>query len=151
MKFLLRKDFNGKNLFGMSVSIEAGTYLESDNKYILFNRLPIFAIRSEMAKNVCVWADDGHEQERLLYELVIVFNTRIKEWTEKVPVYDDSGKITKYEEVTITGRFTPREVKYIRANFSNLLTDDENTIRFNDYFYVGSNINEIYNLYIYLM
>lgn len=150
MKFLLRKNYEGTNLFGEPVNIQAGSYLEADNKYVLYNGLPIFAIRSSIAKSICIWADDGHEDLRLVYESVILFNSRIKSWKNKVPVYDENGDISGYEEVTSYGRFTPNEIAYIRLNFSNLITNDP-VLRFNDYFYVGSKISEISELYAYLV
>ena len=149
MKFLLRKNYEGKNLFGENVSLKEGSYLESDDKYILYNGLPIFAIRSSIAKSLCIWADDGHESQRLFFESGILFNNRIVEWTSTIPIYNEDNEISGYEKIKQRGRFSPKEVSYIRENFKNLLTN-ESVLRFNDYFYVGSSISEIGKLYNYL-
>lgn len=149
MKFLLRKDFNGKNLFGKEVNIECGSYLDSDKNYILYNKLPLVGIRSDMAKKFFVWADDGNEQARLICEDIILFQPREREWTVKIPQYDDSGNITGYENLIVSGRFTPEEVSYIKTSCSHLVLD-EPTLIFNDFFYIGSNIEDIQRLAAYI-
>ena len=149
MKFLVRKDFNINNLFGMPVSAEAGSYLESDDKYILINGLPVFSVTSDMAKTYCIWADDGQEDLRLMYESVIVFNPRMKEWKIQVPSYDDEGNLIGYESRTVMGRFSPDEIDYMKKNFSQFLAKGQ-VFRFNDFFYIGSDIKDISNLYKYI-
>lgn len=149
MRFLLRRDFSGKNLFGMDVTIPADTYLESDDKYILYKKLPLCVLRSEIAKRYFIWADDGFEQTRLAYENIILFASREKSWTVRIPVTDDNGNIISYETVTMSGRFSPAEVSYIKASFPHLVTNDQ-TLLFNDFFYVGSNIEDLEKIAKYL-
>lgn len=149
MKFLLRKNFTGKNLFGKEVDIPSGSYLESNKTFILYNKLPLVGVRSDMAKKFFIWADDGNEQARLMCEDIILFQPREREWTANIPIYDDYGNIMSYEEVEVTGRFTPEEVSFIKTNFSQFVLD-EPTLIFNDFFYIGSDIKDIQKLTAYI-
>lgn len=149
MKFLLRKKFSGKNLFGIPVEIEANTYHESDNTYILYNKLPLCNIRSDTAKQMFIWADDGNEYERYACENIILFSFREREWTIQIPKYDGNNEIIGYDEIVVTGRFTPDEVSYIKKTFPHLVLDGP-TLIFNDFFYVGSDIKDLQKLATYL-
>ena len=149
MKFLLRKDFKNKNIFGMDVEIKGNTYLISDDTYILYNKLPLCTIRSDLAKRFFVWADDGCEYSRLSCENIILFSPREREYTVQIPKYDSNNEIIGYDEVTATARFTPDEVSYIKKTYPHLVLDGPSLI-FNDFFYVGSDIKDLQDLAIYL-
>lgn len=149
MKFLVRKIYKGKNLVGMDIEIPEGTYVDADNKYILWNRLPVCIYRSQTAKDYFIWADDGFEFTRLRYENVILFNDRERLWKKEIPIYDNEGKFIKNEVVYNSTRFTPEEVKFMKENFSKFLVDGDGFV-FNDLFYVGSDIKEIEKIVSYL-
>lgn len=149
MKFLVRKEFNGKNLLGHDIHIPCSVYVESDSKFILWEGLPVCIFRSNLANEYFIWADDGFEQTRLTFEDAILFKKRTKIWNETVPIYDDNGNLIKYETVEHVGRYSPEEVNYIRTNFNHLILPGDGFV-FNDLFYIGSNIKDIEKIARYL-
>lgn len=137
MKFLCRKNYNGKNLLGEDAFIEAGTPLETQGDIIVYDKKPLFHIYSQNARNFMVWNDDGFCIQRATYEDTILFSPRDRMWK------DSSGA------VRIT-RFTPMEMQYIRDNFSQFLEDDLEVLTFNNYFFIGAPIKEVGQLATYL-
>lgn len=149
MKFLVRKRYSGKNLLGQNIDIPENIYIESDNKFILWYGLPVCIYRSKLANEHFVWADDGFEHSRTMFEESILFTDRLKIWSESVPIYDDLGNVTSYKTVNRSARFSPEEVEYIKKNFSHLVLPGDGLV-FNDLFYIGSDIKDIEKLARYI-
>lgn len=149
MKFFSRIDFVGKDMIEQDILIPAHTYVESDDKYLLWNNIPVCTINSQITKDYFIWADDGNEYARAAYENTILFFPRIKSWYEDVPVYNDQGKEIGKKKVYFEGRFTPIEIDYMKTNFSKYLLNGESII-FNNLFYIGSDIKDIKCLFDYL-
>lgn len=137
MKFLCRKDYNGKNLLGEKISIKAGTPLETQGDILVYDRRPLFHIYSQNARNFVVWNDDGFGIQRTIYEDIIIFSTRTRIWKDP------------HGEIKIT-RFTPIEMQYIRDNFPQFLEPNLEVLAFNNYFFIGSDIKEVGQLATYL-
>lgn len=152
MKFYLIDNYEEKNLIGEKVFIEKGSILSTDNndEYICYQDVPLCTIDSNVARTRFIWADDGDYLRRLYLEKEIVLDPRIRTWEVKVPIYDERGKISRYEYLEITGRFSPVEVKYIKKNFPSLIEKNESGIIFNSYFYHGSKIEDLEKLAYYL-
>jgi len=149
MKFYTRLPFNGNNVADMEISIPRYTHVDADDKYILWNKIPVCTLDSKVARDYFVWADDGYEVERAYYEDVILFNPRIKQWTEEVPIYDEHGNIIGHNTVIKEGRYTPLEVEYMFTNFPQFF-DNIGVVIFNKYFYRQSDIKEVKALAEYL-
>lgn len=150
MKFLTRIPFNGKNLLGQPVSIPAGEYVFSDDRYILYNGLPICAPRSRIARTYFIWADDGQENNRAAYIGIILFNERTRIYKSRTPIYDEDGNIVSYREGYAATRFSPEEVEYLTKNFSHLIKPGDGFL-FNDLFYIGSDIKDLQKMASYLL
>jgi hypothetical protein len=137
MKFLCRKDYNGKNLIGEDVLIKSGELLETQGDIIVYDRKPLFHIYSQNTRIYMVWNDDGFGIQRATYEDTILFSPRERMWK------DSSGAIR------IT-RWTPTEMQYIRENYFQFLESDSEVIAFNNYFFIGSPIEKVNELATYL-
>ena len=137
MKFLCRKEYNGKNLLGEEVSIKSGEALETQGDIIVYNRKPLFHIYSQNARIHMVWNDDGFGIQRTTYEDTILFSHRDRMWK------DSSGTLR------IT-RWTPTEMQYIRDNYPQFLEPNNEVLAFNNYFFIGSPIQEVRQLATYL-
>lgn len=149
MKFFSRIEFIGKNMAEQDIVIPAHVYIGSDDRFILWDDIPVCTINSQITRDYFVWADDGNEHARISYENTILFFPRIRSWYEEVPVYDDTGREIGKKNIYFEGRFTPTEIKYIKTNFSKYLLNGD-AIVFNSLFYIGSDIKEIKALSDYL-
>ena len=123
MKFLCRKDYSGKNLLGEDIVIKAGEPLDTQGEILVYDKRPLFHIHSQNARNYMIWNDDGFGRTRM--------------WK------DTSGTLR------IT-RWTPLEMQYIRENFPQFLEPDLEVLAFNNYFFIGSPIQEVGQLATYL-
>lgn len=149
MKFYTRLQFEGKNLAEQDIVIPRHTYVDADSRYILWNKIPVCAIDSQIARDYFIWADDGKELARIQYEETIIFNPRFRQWEGKVPVKDETGRIIDYKIVTMESRYTPEEVDYMLNNFGQFF-DNKDSVVFNKYFFIGSHIEEVGALADYL-
>ena len=144
-EYIARKTFIGKNLLGKEITIPDGTFVDELYSHLYFEGVPFATTFSEVAHTYFVWAADGNYEARMELENDIIFKNRIRIWEEQMIVPTDPPEIKK---ITRTGRYTPEERAYIREHFPKLL--DEDTFRFNDYFYRESKIEELLKLANYL-
>lgn len=148
MKFKCFKSLEVKPLGGQNtIEIPVGAKLSQQGDFLFYKGLPICSWRSTVAKDHLVWNGDDNADERLVYEKIILFDDRERTWTELVSYIDEDG-VEKEKEQKITGRFTPDEIEYMLKNFKQFFTEDG---RFNDSFYVGSNIKTVRALAKYLI
>lgn len=133
MNFVSRTEYKGKIMTGQEVTIPQGVTLTTYNNILSYDRLPVCHINSQVCKDNFVWADDGYVNLRIQYENIILFDPRVKFWDERY-----------------YGRFSKEEVQYIRNNFPQFLEKDQETLLFNNYFYIGSDIKEVELLALYL-
>lgn len=147
--FMVRMNTKCKNLLNQEITLKTGEYISELDGYLYKDGIPFCTPTSQLARNYLIWAGDGHEMSRMDYENTILFNPRVKVWDIEIPVYDGEGNIIRYDKVKREGRFSPEEMDYMREHFSNLLEKD--CFLFNNFFYKGSDIQEIRDLACYLL
>lgn len=145
--FVCVKKYEGKNIVAKEVTIEEGEILPCNDKFILYKGAPLCASRSQIAKDYFVWNDNF--ERRYLALKVILDKNRVRYWKEKVTLRDENGVITKISQQTLAGRYTPKEIDYIRIKFPTLVENVEG-LHFNDYFYRGSNVETLERMAEYL-
>lgn len=77
--------------------------------------------------------DDNFEL-RAWYQNTILDGDRVRTWAERVPNYDDKGRIIGTREVIMHGPYKPEEVLYIKEHYPDLVQAGE-VINYSDGFY----------------
>lgn len=148
MKFKCFKRFQVRALGNLEpINVPIGAELIRRGDILYYNGIPVCTWRSLIAKEYLVWDGDGMANQRLQYENIILFNPREKTWSEIVYYIDPKDGVEKEKTEEVSGRFSPDEAEYMMENFSQFFHEDA---RFNDYFYVGSHIQEVKALADYL-
>lgn len=145
--FICVKSYIGKNMMGSKVEIQAGSLLERKGNYIFWNNVPLCTWRSQIAKTYMVWNDNFERRARALK--IILNENRISYWNEQVALRDENGDKVTSQTVQFSGRYSPKEIAYIKEHYPSLL-ENADGLHFNDFFYVGSNIDTLESLAEYL-
>ncbi len=143
MTFVTIKDLDNKNLLGYDIHIPYGTEVEMKGNFLYYEGVPFCTKNSTVARNNFTWNGDGNWKARKDFEEVIVRGYRVVTWQEEVPT--DTG----YVVITCSGRFTPKEKEYIMTTFPQFIESEDGMI-FSKDFYIGSDINQVRKLAMYL-
>lgn len=145
--YICIKKYEGKNIVASPITIEEGEKLFCNDKFILYKGVPLCANRSQVAKTYFVWNDNF--ERRYLALKVILDENRVRYWKERIILRDENGSITGSSYQTIAGRYSPKEIDYIRTKYPKVVNDSEG-LHFNDYFYKGVDINTLEKIANYL-
>nr|DAL61144.1 MAG TPA_asm: hypothetical protein [Caudoviricetes sp.] len=130
--YICIKTYEGRDLTGKKVTIPIGSRLEVKGDFLYWESIPLCTWRSDVAKKNFVW-DDNFEL-RVWYQNTILDGDRVRTWTERVPNYDDKGRIIGTREVIMHGPYKPEEVLYIKEHYPDLVQAGE-VINYSDGFY----------------
>ena len=149
MNYLVIEEYKGKNFINQEIIIPADTAVERVGDLIYFKGTPFCTWKSQVAKDYLVWNDDGCAADRKYYESIILFSPRMRRWKESIPIYNEFDIKIGEKEIIQEGRFSPNEIKYIKMRFPQFVKNEAG-LSFNDFFYCGSNIEDIRELAVYL-